>query len=242
MPRHKTQKQMKTRKHEMAQFYREQVQKIEKEILAITNNATDVNFSDEKGAYLVALINERKEILDVMFANAVREVECIEQVNELLRKVTQKMCDCVITTRNKVKSKLSTGEPGESIEVEGNIRFVANEEDAVRALPEDEYYGSNFAKVLLVIHSLHEQGYVRPDYIDSVSSKDLNDDTLSQRLAEMSAYEDWQPAAEAFKGLDICFALHSLSAYHPYSIPDILRMRKFGLMINIRHKMPTISL
>ena len=242
MPRHKTQKQMKTRKNEMAQFYREQVQKIENEILSITNNATDVNFSDEKGAYLVALINERKEILDVMFANAVREVECIEQVNELLRKVTQKMCDCVITTRNKVKSKLSTGEPGESIEVEGNIRFVANEEDAVRALPEDEYYGSNFAKVLLVIHSLHEQGYVRPGYIDSVSSKDLNDDTLSQRLAEMSAYEDWQPAAEAFKGLDICFALHSLSAYHPYSIPDILRMRKFGLMINIRHKMPTISL
>ncbi len=241
-PRHKTQKQMKTRKHEMAQFYREQVQKIEKEILAITNNATDVNFSDEKSAYLVALIDERKEILDVMFANAVREVECIEQVNELLRKVTQKMCDCVITTRNKVKSKLSKGEPGESIEVEGNIRFVANEEDAVRALPEDEYYGSNFAKVLLVIHRLYEQGYVRPDYIDSISSKDLNDDTLSQRLAEMSAYEDWQPAAEAFKGLDICFALHSLSAYHPYSIPDILRMRKFGLMINIRHRMPTISL
>ena len=80
------------------------MQKIEKEILAITNNATDVNFSDEKGAYLVGLINERKEILDVMFANAVREVECIEQVNELLRKVTQKMCDCVITTRNKVKT------------------------------------------------------------------------------------------------------------------------------------------
>ena len=57
-----------------------------------------------------------------------------------------------------------------------------------------------------------------------------------------TGYEDWQPAAEAFKGLDICFVLHSLSAYHPYSIPDILRMRKFGLMINIRHKMPTISL
>lgn len=238
----KHKKQMKTRKHEMAQFYREQVQKIENEILIITNNATDVNFSDEKGAYLVALINERKEILDVMFTNAVREVECIEQVNALLCKVTQKMCDCVISTRNKVKSKLSKCEPGESIEVEGNIRFVANEEDAVRALPEDEYYGSNFAKVLLVIHRLYEQGYVRPDYIDSVSSKDLNDGTLSQRLAEMSAYEDWQPAAEAFKGLDICFALHSLSAYHPYSIPDILRMRKFGLMINIRHRMPTISL
>ena len=138
-------------------FYKERVEKIEKEILAITNNATDVNFSDEKGVYLVALINERKEILDIMFANAVREVECIEQVNELLRKVTQKMCDCVITTRNKVKNKLSKGDPGESIEVEGNIRFVANEEDAVRALPEDEYYGSNFSKVLLVIHRLYER-------------------------------------------------------------------------------------
>lgn len=62
----------------MIPFYKERVKEIEKEILAITNNATDVNFSDEKGAYLVALINERKDILDVMFANAVREVECIE--------------------------------------------------------------------------------------------------------------------------------------------------------------------
>ena len=33
----------------MIPFYKEQVEKIEKEILAITNNATDVNFSDEKG-------------------------------------------------------------------------------------------------------------------------------------------------------------------------------------------------
>ena len=144
------------------------------------------------------------------------------------------MCDCVITTRNKVRSKLSKGEPGENIEVEGNIRFVANEEDAVRTFPEDEYYGSNFAKVLLVIHRLYEQGYVRPDYVDSVSSKDLNDDTLSQRLAEMSAYEDWQPQADRFKYINICFALHSLSAYHPYSIPDILRMNNFDITVTIK--------
>ena len=103
----KHKKQMKTRKHEMAQFYREQVQKIENEILTITNNATDVNFSDEKGAYLVALINERKEILDVMFTNAVREVECIEQVNALLCKVTQKMCDCVPHPRRNTRAAFS---------------------------------------------------------------------------------------------------------------------------------------
>ncbi len=102
---------MKTRKHEMAQFYREQVQKIENEIFAITNNATDIQFSDEKGAYLVALITERKDIMDAMFVDAVKDTKHIEQVNDMLYNLSRKMYDGVITMYDKAKKTLFKNAP-----------------------------------------------------------------------------------------------------------------------------------
>lgn len=231
---------METQKNEMAQFYREQVQKIEDEILAITNNARDIQFSDEKGAYLVALITERKDIMDAMFVDAVKDTKHIEQVNDMLYNLSLKMYDGVITMYDKAKKTLFNDEPNADFEVEGNLRFAANEEDAVLSLPEDEYYGSNFRKIFSVIDRLHEQGYVRPDYIDSVSSKDLDNADSRANLNKKSAYESWQPVSDIFKDLNLCFALHSLHAYHPYSLPDILRMRKFGLIVNLRYKIPTV--
>lgn len=231
---------MKTQKNEMAHFYREQVQKIENEILAITNNAKDVQFSDEKGAYLIALITEPKDIMDAMFVDAVKDTKHLEQVNDMLYNLSRKMYDGVITMYDKAKKTLFQDEPDADFEVEGNLRYAANEEDAVLSLPEDEYYGSNFRKIFSVIDRLHEQGYVRPDYIDSVSSNDLDNGDMRVNHDEKSAYEPWQPASDIFKGLNLCFALHSLHAYHPYSLPDILRMRRFGLVVNLRHKIPTV--
>lgn len=225
---------METQKNEMAQFYKEQVQKIEREILAITNNATDIQFSDEKGAYLVALIRERKDIMDAMFVDAVKDTKHIEQVNDMLYSLSRKLYNGVITMYDKAKKTLFKDEPDADFEVKGNLRFAANEEDAVLSLPEDEYYGSNFRKIFSVIDRLHEQGYVRPDYIDSVSSKDLDNADLGANLDEKSAYESWQPAADIFKDLNLCFALHSLHAYHPYSLPDILRMNKFEVTVTIK--------
>ena len=31
-----------------------------------------------------------------------------------------------------------------------------------------------------------------------------------------------------------CFAIHSLNTYHPYSIPDILRMNNFDVTVTIK--------
>ena len=49
-----------------------------------------------------------------------------------------------------------------------------------------------------------------------------------------TAYEDWQPQADKLKYINICFAIHSLNAYHPYSIPDILRMNNFDITVTIK--------
>ena len=158
----------------------------------------------------------------------------MQQVNAQLLEATDTMHQQVLDTHEKAKRVFL----GKDFKVEGTLQFSAKSDDAVLPMVNDDYYGSNFAKILRVVGTLYEQGLLRPYYIDCIDESDLNGDT-GQPATSMN-YEDWQSAAEKFKDL-ICFALHSLHAYHAYSLPDILRMRKFGLMINIRHRIPTMS-
>ena len=96
----------------------------------------------------------------------------------------------------------------------------------------DDYYGSDFAKIMRVVDMLNEQGYIHPDYVDFDDSASLDKELGT--LDDITTYEDWQPQADKFKYINICFAIHSLNAYHPYSIPDILRMNNFDITLTIK--------
>ena len=217
-------------------YYKERVKEIEKEILAIANNAPYADLSDNKAAYLLTLLNDRKGFLDAMFVVTPEEFARVNEVNERLRELSHELHNQVAEAHEKAKRAFF----GKEFTVEATLKFVSTSDRAMIVRQNDDYYGSDFTKIMLVVDMLNEQGFIRPDFVDFDDCSNLDKELGT--LDDITTYEDWQPAAEAFKGLDICFALHSLSAYHPYSIPDILRMRKFGLMINIRHRMPTISL
>ena len=53
--------------YETKEFLKEKVEKIESEILALTDDGAACCVSDDKGAYLVKLIEERKNALDALF-------------------------------------------------------------------------------------------------------------------------------------------------------------------------------
>ena len=99
----------------------------------------------------------------------------------------------------------------------------------------DEFFGSDFAKIHQVIDMLFDQGYLPIKCADFVRASDLVNDFDDGKWE--TAYEDWQPQAEKFKYINICFAIHSLNAYYPYSIPDILRMNNFDITVTIKKVM-----
>ena len=101
--------------------------------------------------------------------------------------------------------------------------------------PNDDYYGSDFAKIMRVVDMLNEQGFIHPDYVDFDDSASLDKELGT--LDDITTYEDWQPGAEAFKDLNICPALHSFNAYQPYSLADILRMNKFCVTVTVKQVM-----
>ena len=87
----------------MIPFYKEQVEKIEKEILAIANNAPYADLSDNKAAYLLTLLNDRKGFLDAMFVVTPEEFARMNEVNERLRELTHELHHQVADAHEKAK-------------------------------------------------------------------------------------------------------------------------------------------
>ena len=119
-----------------------------------------------------------------------------------------------------------------NFEVEGRLNYNPNAANAILQMENDEYFGSDFVKIHQVIDMLFDQGYLPIKCADYVRASDLVNDFSDGKWE--TGYEDWQPQAEKFKYINICFAIHSLNAYHPYSIPDILRMNNFEITVTIK--------
>ena len=209
-------------------YYKERVEKIEKEILAITNNATYTVFSGDDAAYLLTLLNDRKWLLDAMFVVTPEEFARMNEVNERLRELTHELHHQVADAHEKAKRAFL----GKEFTVEATLKFVSTSDGAMIVRPNDDYYGSDFAKIMRVVDMLNEQGFIHPDYVDFDDSASLDKELGT--LDDITTYEDWQPGAEAFKDLNICLALHSFNAYQPYSLADILRMNKFCVTVTVK--------
>ena len=214
--------------YETKEFLKEKVEKIESEILALTDDGTACCVSDDKGAYLAKLIEERKDTLDALFQATPNEVMRMDKLNDQLKAITRQMHERVAIVNEDAAKIFVDG----NFEVEGRLNYNPNAAGAILQMENDEYFGSDFAKIHQVIDMLFDQGYLPIKCADFVRASDLVNDFDNGKWE--TAYEDWQPKADKFKYINICFAIHSLNAYHPYSIPDILRMNNFDVTVTIK--------
>ena len=214
--------------NETMEHLKEEVAKIEREILMLTDGGTACCVSDDKGAYLVKLIEERKNALDALFQATPEEVMRMDKLNDQLKAITRQMHERVAIVNEDASKIFGDGD----FEVEGHLNYNLNAASAILQLENDEFFGSDFAKIHQVIDILFNQGYLTVKCTDFVRPADLVNDFSDGKWE--TGYEDWQPQAEKFKYINICFAIHSLNAYHPYSIPDILRMNNFEITVTIK--------
>ena len=77
--------------YETEEFLKEKVEKIESEILALTDDGAACCVSDDKGAYLAKLIEERKDTLDALFQATPNEVMRMDKLNDQLKAITRQM-------------------------------------------------------------------------------------------------------------------------------------------------------
>ena len=230
---------------------RTQVQKVEEKILAITGDNVEYNMewtrSQRKCEQVERLIWKRKHLLDKMFVATPEEVVRMEQVNNRLYDLTQKMYSRTESLYRKVMTATYDPEFDDDVEVEGTLKFSANGHSSLLPMANDDYYGSNFYAMFFIINWLYtcdvldleeiEQChcYLSPsDYLPEMNSKELG---LTDDLNDGTTwYESVQPAADKLSHLCICHAIHDLSDHKPYSIPDILRMNDFCVEVKVTHQ------
>lgn len=231
---------------------RTQVQKVEEKILAITGDNVEYNMewtrSQRKCEQVERLIWKRKHLLDKMFVATPEEVERMEQVNNRLYDLTQKMYARTEALYRKMATATYDPESDDDVEVEGTLTFSANGHSSLLPMANDNYYGSNFYEMLCIIAWLYTcdvldleaieqcRCYLYPsDYRPEMSSKELG---LTDELNDGTTwYEPVQPAADKLSHLCICHAIHDLSDHKPYSIPDILRMNDFWVEVTVKHQL-----
>ena len=138
---------------------REQVQKIEEKILAITGKNVEFNMewtrSQRKCEQVKKLIWKRKHLLNKMFVATPDEVERMEQVNNRLFDLTQKMYARTEALYRKMATTTYNPEFDDYVVVKGSLRFYTTGYGSVLPMANDNYYSSNFYGMLCIIDWLY---------------------------------------------------------------------------------------
>ena len=230
---------------------REQVQKIEEKILAITGKFVEFNMewtrSQRKCEQVERLIWKRKHLLDRMFVATPEEVVRMEQVNNRMYDLTQKMYARTEALYRKMATATYDPEFDDDVEVEGSLRFSLNGHSSVLPMANDDYYGSEFYEMFCIIDWLYTCEHLNLEEVEHCcclrTPADYRPEMTREELGikdDLNDGETWyesvQPAAEKLSHLCICHAIHDLSCHKPYSIPDILRMNDFWIEVTVKHQ------
>jgi len=120
-----------------------------------------------------------------------------------------------------VKKDIMLDSPGfdDDYELEGTLKYVFNDETSICRLPNDDYYGSNFAIMIKTLYEVYSCSC-----IESIV-------TINEHLGPLDDGESWYEYPfnrfPEFKGFIICYAVHDLTNHKLYSIPDLLRINDF---------------
>ena len=106
--------------YETKEFLKEKVEKIESEILALTDDGTACCVSDDKGAYLAKLIEERKDTLDALIQATPNEVMRMDKLNDQLKAITRQMHERVAIVNEDAAKIFVDG----NFEVEDNSTII----------------------------------------------------------------------------------------------------------------------
>ena len=183
------------------------------------------------------LIGTRSLILNQMFQATSQEIKRFEAVNELLNSLTKKMYHRMANLYRTLINSPKDESFDDDYIIRGTLRYVFCGVESILELPEDSYYGSDFAYMIELICCclLEEYNGGLPEIEEcscNYSSKNTSDMT-DEQLQCVDVWDDGVTWAEEhlrrpeLKHIIVCHAIHDICTHKPYSIPDLLRLNDF---------------
>ena len=183
------------------------------------------------------LIGTRSLLLNQMFQATSQEIKRFEAVNELLNSLTKKMYHRMANLYRTLINSPKDESFDDDYVICGTLRYVFCGVESILKLPEDSYYGSDFAYMIELICCclLEEYNGGLPEIEEcscNYSPKNTSDMT-DEQLQCVDVWDDGVTWAEGhlrrpeLKHIIVCHAIHDICTHKPYSIPDLLRLNDF---------------
>lgn len=178
------------------------------------------------------LLADRASYLDRMFLATPEEVARLEALNEMLVKKVEDMRRRAAMLWETMLSMRQMTEFDDNYEVRAELHVEGDrsDEEAVLKLPEDEYYGSDFALANEAIIDIMPRnwnhswcGSVISPWQSDNADKDP-DQAFSHSMEDGQSWAEGALCHPAFSHICICYPIHDLVTHLSFSIPDLLRI------------------
>lgn len=221
---------------------------IEADMLAITGDVLDFrnrrirDLSPDQFDLLDSLLLLRGWALNNLFEAhcSDEEVRRFTAINEKLYEMTENMYERARMVNEYLRT-MPLHDKDDDIEVEARLRFWEDGASSVLELEDDEYYGSDFSRMIVLL-AIVDRDYKSYDEIERVDiypklaeGKLISDDTEIKN--DMDDGTTWAEAWLRHPKLDhliVCHAVHDICTHKNYSIPDLLRMNTFEVSVDIK--------
>ena len=124
--------------------------------------------------------------------------------------------------------------------VEANLRFWDDGVASVLELEDDDFFGSDFARMIELISMLDSE-YTHWDYVCKVTTSTgieegylKIDDDIKNDLDDGATWAEGWLKHPKLDHLVICHAVHDICTHKHYSIPDLLRMNTFEVSVEMK--------
>ena len=221
------------------------VKDIEKEILDISGDVLDLHvrhdITPSEYDLLEALLLMRSCALNDLFETHCtdEEVGRFTEINDKLYDMTKRMYERTRMLNNFIKT-MPLHEKDDDVEVKANLKFWADGAISVLELEDDEFYGSDFARMIELI-SMVDSDHIHLDeiaHITTSTSIEMGilkvDDDITNDLDDGTTWAEGWLRHPKLDHLVICHAVHDICTHKNYSIPDLLRMNTFEVSVEMK--------
>lgn len=221
---------------------REKVQGIEARLRGIMDGK-DLQWTENAWARsrVKMLLLARSDYLNRMFRGTPEEVRRFEALNTMLlhksdemRRRTAMLWESVLTMRQMPEFDDYYG-------VRGVLRICGDrsDEESVLRLPDDDYYGSDFALANEALVSSMPDGWVHLHCGHGIHPRKTatqGDGRLPEFCCPIDDVENWAEGPLCHPSLShirICHVIHDIVTHVDFSIPDLLRINNFHTEVRL---------
>lgn len=197
----------------------------------------DVKFREK----IRLLLADRARYLNRMFLATPSEVTRLEAMNDMLIKKVEDMQRRTAMLWETMLTMRQMPEFDDEYEVSGELKVYGDrsDEESVLKLPEDEYYGSDFAlanEALAATMNRHWTHSQCGSVIEPWKTKTADKNPDGAFTHSMEDGESWAEGAlchPALSHICICYPIHDLVTHLEFSIPDLLRINNFSTKVRL---------